>query len=190
MEEGYGESRVWTGLPLGRFAAWTVERDTAPTPTHMYALSHTPTHTALLGGLCQARGHCRMSQNCCCSLRGWSDVFVLPGCLSDVRCRLVLKFFVAFVLLFGWGLGGCLCFVRHQCASSWTTWECQHHVCGSRRKLTACLCRRSVTVGHGCARGSGEVRGCQGREADFPLGTGGEKAGVFSGGQRAMECSG
>lgn len=159
-----------------------------PHTTHMHALSHTPPHTALLSGLCQARGHCRMSPSCHRSLRGWNDVFVLPCSHSDVRCCLVLKFLVAFVLPFGRGLEGCLCSVKHRCASSWTTWEGQYHVCGSRRRLPACLCRGSAIVGCGCARGSGEVRGCQGREADFPLGRGGQKAGVFR--QRTLECSG
>lgn len=101
----------------GGFAAWTVETDTTPTPTHMYALPHTPAHTALLSGLCQARGHCRMSRSCHRSLRRWADVFVVPGSRSDVQCCLVLKFWVAFVLPFGRGLEGCLCSVKQRCTS-------------------------------------------------------------------------
>lgn len=96
----------------GRFATWTVETDTTPTPTHMYALSHTPAHTALLSGLCQARGHCRMSQSCRRSLRGWNDVFVLPGSRSDVQCCLVLKFLVPFCVAFWEGAGGLFVFCQ------------------------------------------------------------------------------
>lgn len=79
----HGERRVWTGLPLGRLDAWTVETQMQPPSfTHICMLSHTRQHTALLSGLCQARGHCRISQSCRGSLGGWSDVFVLSSSRS------------------------------------------------------------------------------------------------------------
>ena len=125
LEEGYpGKAESGLGYLWGDLMLDNRDTDAPPAPsphTHVHAPTHTPQHTALLGGLCQARGHCRISQGCRGSLRGWSDVFVLPSSHSP-RCCPVLNFWVASVWPCGWGGGGRRWRGDAPCASNWTSW--------------------------------------------------------------------
>lgn len=156
------ESRVWTGLPLGRFDAWTIETQTppprppGPPHPHICTLSHTHHHTQLCSvGCVKPEGTAHYPR---VVVVRWEDgVMSLSYAALALQTLSSLEIHGGLCVAFRVGAGGVFVLVQRRCASSWTTWDCQHCACGSSRRLPAGVCCVSVFVGRIRAGGSGGV---------------------------------
>lgn len=131
-----GESRVWTGLPLGSFDAWTIETQISPHPTYVCSHTHANTQPCSVGYV-KPEGTAESPR---VVVVHWeAGVMSLSYLALALWMMSGLKILGGLCVVFWVGAGGVLMFCQMPGCLQLDNIDCRHGVCSlSRGMLPVC----------------------------------------------------